>query len=78
VETNLKRVESTGKAAELAQERLDNENKRFAVGLSTTFELQQVQRDLTSANQRKLQAILDYNVSLVNFDAIQLVPVNGR
>lgn len=78
VETNLKRVESTSKAAELAQERLDNENKRFAVGLSTTFELQQVQRDLTSANQRKLQAILDYNTSLVDFDAIQLVPVNGR
>jgi HAE1 family hydrophobic/amphiphilic exporter-1 len=78
VETNLKRVESTSKAADLAQERLDNENKRFAVGLSTTFELQQVQRDLTSANQRKLQAILDYNTSLVDFDAIQLVPVNGR
>jgi HAE1 family hydrophobic/amphiphilic exporter-1 len=78
VQTNLKRVESTRKAAELAQERLESENKRFAVGLSTTFELLQAQRDLTAANQRQLQAILDYNVSLVNFDAIQLVPVNGR
>ena len=78
VQTNLKRVESTRKAAELAQERLDAENKRFTVGLSTTFELLQAQRDLTQANQRQLQAVLDYNVSLVNFDAIQLVPVNGR
>jgi len=78
VNMNLKRVESTKKAAELAQERLDAENKRFTVGLSTTFELLSAQRDLTSANQRRLQAVLDYNQSLVNFDAIQLVPVNGR
>jgi outer membrane protein len=78
VNTNLKRVESTRKAAELAQERLDADNKRFAVGLSTTFEVLQAQRDLTTANQRQLQAILDYNISLVSFDAIQIVPVNGR
>jgi outer membrane protein len=78
VNTNLKRVEATKKAAELAQERLDAENKRFTVGLSTTFELLQAQRDLTSANQRQLQAVLDYNQSLVTFDAIQLAPVNGR
>jgi outer membrane protein TolC len=78
VETNLKRVESNTKAADLAQDRLDAENKRFAVGLATTTDLLLAQRDLTSANQRKLQAILDYNVSLVNFDAIQLVPVNGQ
>lgn len=78
VNTNLKRVESTRKAAELAQEKLDAENKRFAVGLSSTFEVLQAQRDLTLANQRQLQAVLDYNISLVNFDAIQNVPVNGR
>jgi outer membrane protein TolC len=78
VNTNLRRVESTRKAAELAQELLDADNKRFAVGLSTTFEVLQAQRDLTTANQRQLQAILDYNISLVSFDAIQIVPVNGR
>ena len=78
VNTNLKRVESTRKAADLAQQRLDAENKRFTVGLSSTFELLQAQRDLTAANQRQLQAVIDYNLSLVNFDAIQLVPVNGR
>ena len=78
VNTNLKRVEATRKAAELAQQRLDAEQKRFTVGLSSTFELLQAQRDLSAANQRQLQAMIDYNVSLVNFDAIQLVPVNGR
>jgi outer membrane protein TolC len=78
VNTNLKRVEATRKAADLAQQRLDAENRRFTVGLSTTFELTQAQRDLNAANQRQLQAVIDYNVSLVNFDAIQISPVNGR
>jgi len=78
VNTNLKRVEATKKAAELAQQRLDAEQKRFTVGLSSTFELLQAQRDLSSANQRQLLALIDYNKSLVDFDAIQIAPVNGR
>jgi outer membrane protein TolC len=78
VNTNLKRVEATRKAADLALQRLDAEQKRFTVGLSSTFELLQAQRDLSAANQRQLQATLDYNLSLVAFDAIQLVPVTGR
>jgi len=78
VTTNLKRVEATTRARDLAQQRLEAENKRFNVGLSTTFELMQAQRDLSAANQRQLQATIDYNVSLVNFEAIQIAPVNGR
>jgi outer membrane protein TolC len=78
VNTNLKRVEATRKARDLAQQRLDAENKRFTVGLSSTFELVQAQRDLASAKQRELLATIDYNVSLVNFEAIQIAPVNGR
>ena len=39
VNTNLKRVEATRKARELAERRLEAEEKRFTVGLSTTFEL---------------------------------------
>jgi len=78
VTTNLKLVEATRKAADLAQQRLDAENKRFNVGLATTFELLQAQRDLSTANQQELQAMIAYNLALVNFDAIQIVPVNGR
>jgi outer membrane protein TolC len=78
VTTNLKRVEVTTRARDLAQQRLEAENKRFNVGLSSTFELLQAQRDLSAANQRQLQATIDYNVSLVNFEAIQIAPVNGR
>ena len=75
VNTNLKRVEATRKARDLAQQRLDAENKRFTVGLSSTFELLQAQRDLSRAKQSELQATIDYNRSLVDFEAVQISPI---
>jgi outer membrane protein TolC len=75
VETNLKRVEATRKAKDFAQKRLDAENKRFTVGLSTTFELTQAQRDLSRAKSSELNALLDYNQSLVDFEAVQVAPI---
>lgn len=75
VNTNLKRVEATQKAREFAQKRLDAENKRFTVGLSSTFELFQAQRDLARAKQSELSATIDYNQSLVDFEAVQIAPI---
>ena len=78
VNTTQQRVEATRKAREFAERRLDAENKRVTVGLSTTFQLFQAQRDLDSAKQRELQALIDYNRALVNFEAIQIAPLTGR
>jgi outer membrane protein len=75
VTTNLKRVEATRKAREFAERRLDAENKRFTVGLSTTFELTQAQRDLARARSSELSATIDYNQSLVDFEAVQTAPI---
>jgi outer membrane protein TolC len=75
VNTDLKRVEATRKAREFAQQRLDAENKRFTVGLSTTFELFQAQRDLSRAKQAELSATISYNRSLVDFEAVQIAPI---
>ncbi|NUR56897.1 MAG: TolC family protein [Acidobacteria bacterium] len=77
VNTNLKRVEATRKARELAEKRLEAEQKRFTVGLSTTFELFQAQRDLARARQSELNATIDYNRSLVDFEAVQTAPIGG-
>lgn len=74
VSTNFKRVQVTQVAKERAQRQLDAEQKRFEVGLSTTFQLQQRQRDLASARIAELRAIIDYSRSLINFEAIQKVP----
>jgi outer membrane protein len=75
VNTNLRRVEATRRAQELAQQRLDADNKRFSVGLAATFELLQSQRDLARAKQQALNAIIDYNRSLVDFEAVQTAPI---
>ena len=75
VTMNLKRVEADAPRRELAQKRLEAEQKRFDVGLSTTFELFQAQRDLAAARQRELAATLAYNQSLVDFEAVQQVPL---
>jgi outer membrane protein len=75
VSTNLKRVEATRKAREFAEERLAADEKRFTVGLATTFELVQAQRDLSRAKQSELNATIDYNQSLVDFEAVQIAPI---
>jgi outer membrane protein TolC len=75
VNTNLRRVESTRRARELAEQKLTADNKRFAVGLASSFEVLQSQRDLSRARQSELSAVIDYNRSLVDFEAVQLSPI---
>jgi outer membrane protein TolC len=74
VDTSLRRVEATRKSRELSQRRFEAEQKRMTVGLSTTFQLVQAQRDLATAKQSELTAVIDYNRALVNFEAVQRVP----
>lgn len=78
VDTTLKRVEATKKAREFAERRYEAEQKRMTVGLSTTFQLFQAARDLSSQQLAYLNAVIAYNRALVNFEAVQIVPVNGR
>jgi outer membrane protein TolC len=79
VETNLKRVEATRKARDRAERRLEAEQKRMTVGLSSTFQLFQAQRDLARQRQQEVNALIDYNRSVIAFEAIQIAPsVGGR
>jgi len=79
VETNVKRVEATQKARDRAERRLEAENKRMTVGLSSTFQLFQAQRDLARQRQQEVNALIDYNRSVIAFEAIQIAPsVGGR
>ena len=75
VDTSLKRVDATTKARQFAERRYEAEQKRMTVGLSTTFQLFQAQRDLATARLAELNAIIAYNRSLVNFEAVQIVPI---
>ena len=71
IEMNAKRIETTRAARELAEQRLDAEQKRFEVGMSTSFLVIQAQRDLAQAKTNELSAVLAYDLSLVDFEALQ-------
>lgn len=75
--SGFKRVTSTGVARELAQERLDAEQKKFDAGMSTSFLVTQAQRDLADAENSELLAIAEYHKSLVNFQRTQEAGLSG-
>jgi outer membrane protein len=74
VSSAAEREDAARAGATLARERLDAERRRYDVGLSTTFLVTQAQRDLLQAEVGLLQASLDYQSSIVNFEALQLAP----
>jgi outer membrane protein len=71
VETNFKRVQSTGAARVLSTRRLDAEEKKFAAGMSTNFLVTQAQRDLAVAEVSELQSVADYRKSIIELDRVQ-------
>ncbi len=71
VQTNQKRVDSARAARELAERRLEAEEKKFAAGIQISFFVFQAQRDLAQARTSEIRALSDYNRSLVNLDAVQ-------
>jgi outer membrane protein TolC len=73
LEQNIERIGTTRLARELSEQRLDAEQKRFEVGMSTNFNVIQAQRDLAVARNSELQAQLDYQLALVAFETVQRV-----
>ena len=77
VQSNLKRVEAATAARELAQKRLEAEQSKFEVGMTTNFFVVQAQRDLRDAANTELRTLADYRKSLVNFERAQQSPAGG-
>ena len=73
LEQNRERIETAKLGRELAEQRLDAEQKRFEVGMSTSFLVIQAQRDLAVALDNEQRAYLDYQLAAVNFERAQLV-----
>jgi outer membrane protein TolC len=74
VQSNLKRVEAAVAARELAEKRLEAEQSKFEVGMTTNFFVVQAQRDLRDAQNAELRALADYRKSLVTFERVQEAP----
>ncbi len=71
VRSNAERVQAAQAASQLAQKTLEAEQSKFEVGMSTNFNVIQAQRDLATARNNELQAVLNYRKSLVELERLQ-------
>ena len=77
VRSTAERVDAARAGAALAEQRHADEQRRYEVGLSTTFLVTQAQRDLLQAQVNLLQATLDQQSAVVSFEAVQQAPPAG-
>jgi outer membrane protein TolC len=64
IKTDIKRVQATRVARKLAEEKLNAEEIKFKVGLSTSFNVLEFQEDLAEEQSNEIKAVIDYNKSL--------------
>jgi len=64
-------VDATKSARIYAEAALDAEQKKYAVGKSTTFTVLQLQKNLTSARSDEIRALANYNQALANLAAAE-------
>jgi outer membrane protein TolC len=64
-------VQAAQVARELAQQKLEAEQSKFEVGMSTNYFVVQAQRDLADAANSELRAVLNYRKSLVELERVQ-------
>src|SRR5438128_4681498 len=62
--TSFERVKATKNASEFAEAALDAEQKKLQNGKSTSFQVLQLQKDLTAARSSEIRARADYNIAL--------------
>ncbi len=67
INTDKKRVQAARIARKLEEEKLSAEEKKFEVGLSTSFSVLEFQTDLAEQQSKELKAIIDFNKSKIKF-----------
>ncbi len=77
VQANVRRVEAARAARAFAERRLEAEQSKFEVGLSTNFFVVQAQRDLSDAQNVELRALTDLQRALVAFERAQEAPAGA-
>lgn len=68
VETNHERVNARREASKLAEQKLQAEEAKLQVGLSSNFYVLSYQRELAAARTAELRALIDYTLSLGQLD----------
>ena len=67
MDTASQALESARVSRRLAEKNLDAEQKRYQNGMSTSFQVLEVQEDLTAAKSREVAAITGYRKALVQY-----------
>jgi len=65
IRTEAKRIQATRLARKLARKKLDAEEKKFEVGLSTSFNVLEFQEDLVEEQSKEIRALIDYRKSRI-------------
>ncbi|MBI4476269.1 MAG: TolC family protein, partial [Acidobacteria bacterium] len=72
VRNSQEAVQAATSSRELFERRLDAQQSKFEVGMSTNYEVVQAQRDLADAQNSELRALLNYRKALVDFQRVQI------
>lgn len=67
IDTAAKEIVATRTAREAAEKNVDAERKRYENGMTTIFQVLQIQQQLSDARARELQALVGYNQSAANY-----------
>lgn len=78
VETNYKRAQAYRVARELAEKKLEAEQKKLKVGLTTNYSVLLHQRDLANARSTELRALIDYHLSLADLDRVMGISLKKK
>ena len=77
IESIRERIDAATASRELAEQQLQAEESKFEVGLSTNFFVLQSQRDLATAQDAELRAILDYQRVRIEFERTQRASIGA-
>src|SRR5204863_4643572 len=70
IDTASKEIIASRAAREAAEQNLEAERKRYENGMTTNFQVLEIQKQLSDTRVRELQAIVGYNKALVTYHAV--------
>ena len=68
IQNSLRAIDAARVSIKLAEEVVSNEQERLNVGIGTTRDVLEAQRDLIDAGVREITAITSYNIALAELD----------
>jgi outer membrane protein TolC len=78
LKTDIKRIHASKVARKLAEEKLKAEEKKFEVGLSTSFNVLKFQEDLAEEQSNEIKALIDYNKSKIRLRQVMATTLKAN